>query len=70
MTGALNDLRFAVRLSRQSPLATLSATVTLAVGLAANPHDLQLVPRAGVPPPLGGSGPVTDHGRGRGDPRR
>ena len=55
MTGVLNDLRFAVRLSRQSPLATLSATVTLAVGLAANLtiyswfHALVYRPLSGVP---------------------
>ena len=55
MTGVLNDLRFAVRRSRQSPLATLSATVTLAVGLAANLtiyswlHALVYRPLSGVP---------------------
>ena len=55
MTGALNDLRFAVRLLRQSPLAMMSATVTLAVGLAANLtmyswfHALVYRPLSGVP---------------------
>ena len=55
MTGALNDLRFAVRLCQQSPLSSLSAVVMLAVGLAANLtifswfHALVYRPLSGVP---------------------